>query len=751
MPYRIPYLLSLFILVLIGFTSTISAQPKLFVKGMVVNAVTGEPVSYAVLEIKGRQPVVADNSGHFHLSRGSDSSVQVILSAVGYFNDTFLVDLFRKQLLLQMNPLNKSLEEVVVSGTLKTVNRLSSPIPVESYPSRFFKKNVTSNLFEALGMVNGVQPQINCNVCNTGALQINGLDGPYTMVLIDGMPVVSSLSSVYGFMGIPNSIIKRVEVVKGPASTLYGTEAVAGLINIITKEPANKNQLQLEQTVTSYAELNTDLSANLRLKKASVLMGVNRFSMQRKWDVNTDQFTDITLQNRYSFFNKWNFKRQNQLAATVALRYVWEDRNGGELKWEQKFRGSDSVYGESIVTNRFELLGFYEIPIGTEKLVSEYSWNSHLQQSWYGKNIFDARQYTGFVQLRWNKKIGVHELLMGLPFRYIKYDDNTPATFDGSSHVNKPSLSINAGMFIQDEWRFHPKWLLLSGLRTEYNNKHGLIFSPRLSVKYDLQENHVFRFTVGNGYRVVNLFTEDHAALTGAREVVIKNKLKPEKSWNANLNYSSHYHVADGLLSLDINGFYTYFMNRIVADYFTNSNQIIYDNLEGYAVSSGVSFTADWNVDNKWRVNAGATLMDVFLMRNGVKEKQVSAPGFTSNYSVGYTVQAIRLTIDFTGKTVGPMRMPVLQNDYRPEFSPWYSLLNLQLIKKLGTKIEVMAGVKNILNFLPRDPIMRPFDPFDKTVNDPVTNPYGYTFDPSYNYAPMMGRRWAAGIKLSIE
>ena len=146
MPYRIPYFLFLFILVFIGFpayTSTISAQSKLFVKGMVVNAVTGEPVSYAVLEIKGRQPVVADNSGHFHLSRGSDSSVQVILSAVGYFNDTVVVDLFRKQLLLQMNPLNKSLEEVVVSGTLKSVNRLSSPIPVESYPSRFFKKNVT--------------------------------------------------------------------------------------------------------------------------------------------------------------------------------------------------------------------------------------------------------------------------------------------------------------------------------------------------------------------------------------------------------------------------------------------------------------------------------------------------------------------------------------------------------------------------------------------------------------------------------
>lgn len=129
---------------------------------------------------------------------------------------------------------SSTIDEVVISGTMKAVNRLDSPVPVEVYTPTFLKKNPTPNVFEALQNINGVRPQLNCNICNAGDIHINGLEGPYTMVLIDGMPIVSSLGTVYGLSGIPNSLIERIEIVKGPASSLYGSEAVGGLINIIT-------------------------------------------------------------------------------------------------------------------------------------------------------------------------------------------------------------------------------------------------------------------------------------------------------------------------------------------------------------------------------------------------------------------------------------------------------------------------------------------------------------------------------------
>ena len=113
-------------------------------------------------------------------------------------------------------------------------------VPILPKIAAFFRKNPTPSIFDALQNINGVRPQLNCNICNTGDIHINGLEGPYTMVLIDGMPIVSSLGTVYGLSGIPNSLVERVEIVKGPASSLYGSEAVGGLINIITKNPINR-------------------------------------------------------------------------------------------------------------------------------------------------------------------------------------------------------------------------------------------------------------------------------------------------------------------------------------------------------------------------------------------------------------------------------------------------------------------------------------------------------------------------------
>src|SRR5690606_51456 len=119
---------------------------------------------------------------------------------------------------LHIEPSASTLNAVVITGTQQEMTKMESPIPVEVYHPSFFRKNPTPGIFEALNMVNGVQPQLNCNVCNTGDIHINGMEGPYTMVLIDGMPIVSSLATVYGLSGIPNSMVKRVEIVKGPAS-----------------------------------------------------------------------------------------------------------------------------------------------------------------------------------------------------------------------------------------------------------------------------------------------------------------------------------------------------------------------------------------------------------------------------------------------------------------------------------------------------------------------------------------------------
>lgn len=657
-----------------------------------------------------------------------------------------------------------NIEDVVITGTMKAVSRLESPVPVEVYTPTFFRKNPTPSIFDALQTVNGVRPQLNCNICNTGDIHINGLEGPYTMVLIDGMPIVSSLGTVYGLSGIPNSLVERIEVVKGPASSLYGSEAVGGLINIITKKPQNAPLVSADLFSTTWGEYNVDLGFKFNAgKKASVLTGINYFNFQNRVDNNHDNFTDVTLQNRISIFQKWNFERKYDRLFTLAARYMYEDRWGGDMRWNKSYRGGDEIYGESIYTNRAEIIGNYQLPV-SEKMYFGFSFINHHQDSRYGDVSYIANQKIAFGQLTWDKKAGRHDLLAGTALRYTYYDDNTPATAYPNGQ-NEPENTWLPGIFLQDEITLAEKHKLLLGFRYDHNNIHGNIFTPRVAYKWAINKNDIIRLNAGTGYRVVNIFTEDHAALTGARDVIILSDLKPEKSYNGNLNFIKKFYFNSGsFIGLDATAFYTYFTNRIVPDYDTNPNEIIYDNLDGHAVSKGISLNADLTFSNGLKFILGGTLMENTLTENGVTEQQMLTEKFTGTWAVSYKIKPWHLSIDYTGNVYSPMRLPLLSDlDPRSGMSPWWSIQNIQFTYSGIKNFEIYAGIKNLLNWTPNKAapfiLPRTNDPFDHNVvynnNGQVMatpdNPYALLFDTSYVYAPNQGIRGFLGIRFNFD
>lgn len=724
-----------------------------------------QPLEFANVILKGTSKgAVTDSLGFFKINDVSPGTYQLQISRIGFLTESKQIKIPNSEgkLTLELKNLDSSLDEVVVSGTMQEVSKLDSPVPVEVYKAAFFRANPTPWLFESLQNVNGVRPQINCNVCNTGDIHINGLEGPYTMILIDGMPIVSGLATVYGLTGIPQSLIDRIEVVKGPASTLYGSEAVGGLINVITKRPEIAPLVSVDAFASGWGEVNADLGIKSTIGKSiQSLSGINVFWYNNPIDNNGDGFTDLTLQKRISLFQKFEIQRKSGRAFNLAGRYVNENRWGGEMNWTSANRGGDQVYGESIETKRWEAFGTYQLPV--EELVTfQFSTNGHKQDSYYGTTFFLADQTIAFGQLTWVKEVGKHNLLLGSAYRYTHFDDNTTATSIEGGSKNFPSEIHLPGVFLQNEIRFTPNQSLLAGLRYDYNSVHGNILSPRLNYKVvSGDKSTVFRVSVGNGFRVANVFTEDHAALTGAREVVFLEELAPERSWNTNLNLVKKVYSDRGnYFGFDGSVFYTYFTNRIVPDYESNPNQIIYANLDGSAVSRGISLNVDAVWNSGFKVLAGATLMDVSLDEGGEKVRQLLTERFSGVWTIGYEFQNLGLTVDYTGNVYSPMRLPLLgELDDRPEYSPWWSIQNIQLTKSFGEKWEFFGGVKNLLNFTPpANSIARSFDPFDRGVEfdqggnviPTASNPNALTFDPNYAFAPNQGIRGFLGVRFTL-
>ena len=216
-------------------------------------------------------------------------------------------------------------------------------------------------------------------------------------------------------------------------------------------------------------------------------------------------------------------------------------------------------------------------------------------------------------------------------------------------------------------------------------------------------------------------------------------------------------------IGFDATAFYTYFNNKIIADYDTDANKIIYDNLDGHAVSQGISLNMDVVFNNGLKMLVGATAMDVYSVEEGERIRQLFTEKFTGTWNIGYTIKDWDLTIDYTGNLYGPMRLPLLSEmDPRREYSPWWSIQNIQLTKVFDNGIEIYGGVKNLLNWTPNrgNPfiIARANDPFDNNVvfdeNGQAVptpdNPYGLTFDPSYVYGPNQGIRGFLGMRYSL-
>jgi len=744
-------LLSLSFTVFLGLSLTAQSS----VKGVVLKD-DDSPLSYATVHIKDLQKAVyTDEKGVFEIKNIPTGTHRISFSFIGYRTRNLSFTIKETGEVKDIGKLTLAsdatlLDEVVITGSMKPTYIKDSPVKTEVFSSEFLQEHTApTNLAKSIFLINGTQEVMGCGICYTNSISINGLPGANTAILLDGMPIYGNLASVYGLNSIPNSVIDRIEVIKGPSSTLYGSEATAGVINVITKNTKKADRFSWEVKGSQNNEAYANAYYTFSTPKVDVMLGGNYSKLASFNDRNNDSFSDVVHLDQYGAFSKLSFHRRRKKKFDIALKYYYEDRRNGiddYLKNQnyRQLRGNDSIYGESIYTHRLELLGSYEFAT-TPSLRLDYSLSYHDQNSFYGTDLFDANQKIAFANLIYNKPLGKHDLLVGLTNRYQYYDDNTFATAGDSAEKQ-----YIPGVFVQDQFLLSDSWALLGGTRLDHYGKHGFIVSPRLSIKKKIGDWTNLRLNTGTGFRVVNLFTEDHTILSGQTEVIFDEALQPERSYNATLNLNHLYTLGAAHGAIDLDLFYTYYTNQIIADYGT-VGEVHYNNLDGYAISRGVSINTTYKSKGAFSMTMAGTLLSAFeKTTNDDGETEKSKIPFSGSWSlintVKYKIKKPNLLLALTTKVVGPVNLNIEIPDdepARPTTSEPYVVQTIQLSKQFTSKWQCYMGIENLLNYT------QPFSPLYGTSG---TESLGFSenFGTDYAYGPLEGRKFYLGVRFHL-
>ena len=733
----------------------------------VVKSESGSLGYASVSLLNSENGVIADGNGYFEIEIDLSKDNNLFISYIGHVSKKISLtnkNLNFNNLIVYLEEDINGLNEIVVTGTLKDEYVTESPVKVNVITAKkinSFLPSAGTNITKIVQLINGAQEVIACGVCYTNSISINGLEGPYTSVLMDGIPMYGNLASVYGLNGIPNMIIDRLEIVKGPSSTLYGSEAVAGVINIITKNPKDQPFISLDVQATSHLESYLNMAVTNKIGKTTGYFGVNWDRKNDYDDYNNDGFGDDINLDRISLFNKWNISRKSKKQFIISSRYYFEDRRNGVQEFlkngnYKNLRGSEKIYGESIYTYRFELFGKYEFDF-IEDFEVNYSYSKHDQNSYYGSDYYVAKQDIFFTQFTLSKKYNKHDFLYGLSIKNNLYDDNTIATEKviNGDILNNASNQFIPGLLVQDQFKSSDKISLVGGLRLDHFKDHGLIFAPSFHIKYNPGQWLAFRLNVGTGFRLVNLFAEDHAFVTGQREVKIVEELQPEKSKSLILNTNYIYTGFNGSGNFDIDLFYTYFSNKIIPNY-DIQKYIIYQNSEGYSYSKGVSGAWNHSFLNgiAFTLNFNHQVVKYTENNNNIKTMfdMEHSPRWTAGLNIKFPLNNT-WSINTSSNYVGIMQLPEvfdMKNNgqiseiSRPQRSKPFSIHNVNINGKLSNKNEVYFGILNIFNFRQKEsPLV--------AYNDPNYNKgFSPFFDTSYTYAPNHGIEVFVGYKFNL-
>ncbi|MDH5825270.1 TonB-dependent receptor [Sphingobacterium faecium] len=769
--------INLLVLLMIMINMYTYAQHTL--KGKVINN-EGTAISGATISIEnGDQITFSDTSGNFVFQELDKQRQSIQFKAVGYQTLKQTIFLTDSTVHFRLNTDNLHLNEVVVSATRYGVSKKEAPVIVQVLGPKLFQATQSVAMSETLNYQPGVRVENNCQNCGFSQVRLNGLEGAYSQILINSRSVFSALNSVYGLDQLPTSMIDRIEVVRSGGSALFGANAIAGTINIITKEPVENDwQIKSTNSLIGGSSWDNTVDFNTSYVDEDLKTGVTFYGMHRNrqpYDKNKDGFSEITELNNTTFGTKAFFKPSDVNKITVDFSTVQEFRRGGDqfnksphftaiteqletnsliggLTYDHylaDYKQKISVYASGQKTTRKSFYGgLGESPTAVDSLRAANS---------YG-NTDDASFVTG---TQYTNNFEDDVFTAGIEFNYNNTNDQIPGY---QRIIDQKTKGL--GTYAQYEWKPLAAFKALIGMRYDHvfvdgqyhlqdversSKKNFGSWNPRLTILYDINNSIQFRGGYARGFRAPQAFNEDmHVTSIGGKQVfvLIGENLKTEYSnaYTGSLNFNKNFGTTQ--TSLLVEGFYTQLNNPFTTILTSESNDIMIEEMRNGTDAHVFGTNLELNIapSGVFTFQAGGT-----IQRSQFQSAQLIAEAKTGQEAIlskdflrtpnvyGYLNANWKATkkfaVDVTGVYTGKMKISHIQQEIMSlkntvDFMELNTRLGYTFAVHKDFNLELFAGVQNMFNAFQKD--------FDSGANR----------DSNYVYGPTKPRTITFGIKI---
>lgn len=732
------------------------------VHGHVLDKNTGEHVPFLVVSLKGTTVGTSTaDSGHYFLEHLPEGDFVLQVSGVGYktaSKEITLKDGVALEVNFYVEEDRVMLDGVVVSANRSETARMMAPTLVNVVNMETYERVNATSLSQGLVFQPGVRVENNCQNCSYQQVRINGLDGPYTQILIDSRPIFSALAGVYGIEQIPANMVDRVEVMRGGGSALFGSSAIAGTINIITKEPV-RNSASLSHTISSIngsSAFDNNTSLNASLVTDDNKMGIAVFGQNRQkdgYDHDGDGYTELTEMSGQTLGMRGYVKTGLYSKVTGEYHHLQEYRRGGD---QLHLPPHEVMIAEQVrhSINTGSLKYDWFSPDEHHRLNVFGSLQHINRESYYGAGM-DPNAYGETKDLTWvvgsqyvykfdNCLFMPADLTAGVEYNQDHLEDN----MWGYNRVTDQLVRIGSA-YLQNEWK-NAQWsILLGGRLDKHNLIDGVIFSPRANLRFNPTEKINLRASYSYGFRAPQAFDEDlHIDNVGGIVSMIRlaDALRVEKSQSVSLSADMYHSWGDWQGNLLFEGFFTDLSDVFALTEIGVENGVLIKerrNESGARVFGG-NLEGKLAYKSLWQLQAGVT-----LQRSNYKEAHAWADDveavttmFRTPDFYGYFVTSVNplrdLMLSLSGTYTGSMLVEHHAgwiDANRTEKTPGFFDMNFKASYDFklynNIKLQLNAGVQNLFNAFQND--------FDQ----------GPDRDSGYIYGPASPRAFYLGVKLS--